>query len=328
MEQIASSAAVDVADLLKTNTIANASADAQRLFMIPPPHARDYSLRAVNEIPMDCKVRQQHLLLLLATMAFLSSIGHALAWGDNGHRIICEVAFRLAKPNTQERIQKLIDFDSEYKSFSDSCLFADHPRQRSDEHYLNLPRDSKGLTLDKCPEANACVLTAILSDFRLLSSKTETDANRLVALKFLGHWVGDIHQPLHVSFSDDRGGNKIRVSGQCSLNLHATWDSCLVLYAVGPDIAEAVTDLLQSLTPELEAQWNASQPKDWANESFAISESVKTGYCEIHGSSCDPTAQTIAIGTEYLDANAPVVKKQLQKAGVRLAHLLDLAFAE
>jgi S1/P1 Nuclease len=47
---------------------------------------------------------------------------------------------------------------------------------------------------------------------------------RLIVLKSVGHWVGDIHQPLHVSFVDDRGGNNIRVSGQCAGNLHATWD--------------------------------------------------------------------------------------------------------
>jgi hypothetical protein len=143
------------------------------------------------------KQKQRQLLWFLAMLAFLSSIRHAQAWGDNGHKIICEIAFRLAKPNTQDQIQKLIALDPEYKTFSDSCIFADYPRQRSEEHYINVPRDSKGLTSDKCPEANACVLTAILSDFKLLSSKTETDANRLVALKFLGHWVGDIHQPLH-----------------------------------------------------------------------------------------------------------------------------------
>jgi hypothetical protein len=273
---------------------------------------------------------RQHnqLLLCLEALAFLSFVSNAQAWGDNGHKIICEIAFRLADRGTRDQVQKLIAIDTEYKTFADSCTFADHPRQRSDEHYINLPRDSKGLTLDKCPEANECALTAILSDFRLLSSRAEEDADRLVALKFLGHWVGDIHQPLHVSFLDDRGGNNISVSGHCSGNLHATWDTCLVLYAVGHDILEAVTDLMQTITPDLKAQWTGSEPKDWVNESFAISESAKTGYCEIHGSSCDPSPQAVTVSTKYLDANAPVVKEQLAKAGVRLAHLLDIAFAE
>jgi hypothetical protein len=93
--------------------------------------------------------------------------------------------------------------------------------KRAAEHFLNLPRDSKGLTSDECPLAGACVLTAILYDFKILQAKENTDASKLVALKSLGHWVGDIHQPLHVSFLDDKGGNTIRttVSGKSSRGL-------------------------------------------------------------------------------------------------------------
>jgi hypothetical protein len=84
---------------------------------------------------------------------------------------------------------------------------------------------------------------------------------------------------------------------------------------------------LAAITPELKARWGASEPRDWANESFAISESVKTGYCAMHGSSCDPlNGSNVTITAEYLDANEPRVKEQLQKAGVRLARLLDITF--
>lgn len=97
-------------------------------------------------------------------------------------------------------------------------------------------------------------------------------------------------------------------------------------YAVGPDISEAVTDLLEGITPELRARWLASEPRDWANESFAISTAAKTGYCVMHGGSCDVSAGSVTVGIEYLDANEPIVKEQLQKAGVRLARVLDVAF--
>ena len=92
-----------------------------------------------------------------------------------------------------------------------------------------------------------------------------------------------LHHPLRVSFGDDRGGNNVRVNRQCSGNLHATWDNCLVLYAIGPDAADAATALLAAITPEARTRWAASEPPDWANESFAISEAVKTGYCVMHG---------------------------------------------
>lgn len=269
--------------------------------------------------------------LSLAALALALLCGEARAWSDPGHKIICEIAFRLAQQDTRAAIRRLMEADTEFKTFADSCVFPDHPfrgqaRIRASEHYVNLPRDSKGLTSDNCPKADKCVLTAILNDAKVLSSKDAANADRLTALKSLGHWVGDIHQPLHVSFEEDRGGNSIRVSGQCSGNLHATWDSCLVQYAVGPDISDAVTELLEGITPERQTQWLASEPRDWANESFAISEAAKTGYCTMHGASCDMPAGGVAIDAEYLDANEPVVKEQLQKAGARLARVLDAAF--
>ena len=189
---------------------------------------------------------------------------------------------------------------------------------------MNLSRDSAGLNSDQCPLAPNCVLTAILSDQTILASKRATDADRLLALKSLGHWVGDIHQPLHVSFGDDRGGNSISVSG-CARNLHAVWDNCLVDYAVGSDVVKAANSMMAAITPDMLNQWTSSTPRDWANESFAISEAVTTLYCVMHGQSCDSTRDALTITTEYLESNKPVVRVQLQKAAVRLAHLLDMA---
>jgi hypothetical protein len=88
---------------------------------------------------------------------------------------------------------------------------------------------------------------------------------------------------------------------------------------------EAATDLLAAISPEMKAEWNASVPRDWANESFAIAEVAQTMYCTMHGPSCDMTSSALNINAQYLDANEPIVKLQLQKAGVRLARLLDTA---
>ena len=81
-----------------------------------------------------------------------------------------------------------------------------------------------------------------------------------------------------------------------------------------------------AITPELKAEWNASVPRDWANESFAITEAARTMYCVMHGSSCDMTSGARYISAEYLDANESVLKERLKRAGVRLARLLDTAF--
>jgi hypothetical protein len=252
--------------------------------------------------------------------------GKALAWGDTAHQVICEVAFRLAKPATQAEIQRLINSDpaAAFPDFSESCVLADHQRTRPAEHFLNLPRDSAGLSSDQCPLAQKCVLTAILNDLNIVSSKNEPDASRLFALESLGHWVGDIHQPMHVSFLDDKGGNTISVNG-CARNLHAVWDSCLVEYAVGTDVVKAAANLMATITPAMLAQWPSSGPRDWANETFAIAKAATTRYCVMHDQSCDPTGGSLTITIEYLDSNKLVVRERLQKAAVRLARILDMA---
>ena len=90
------------------------------------------------------KKHSRTLCALVTALAFVSLNSDARAWGAVGHKIICEIAFRLANPNTQDAIKKLIALDAEYKTFSNSCIFPDHPRQRAPEHFVNLPRDLKG----------------------------------------------------------------------------------------------------------------------------------------------------------------------------------------
>jgi hypothetical protein len=270
--------------------------------------------------------------IVLTTLVYMSFCGHAFAWGDTAHQVICEIAFRLAQPATQAEITRLIFSDPvvAYPDFSEACVYPDHPfpkkfRIRNLEHYINLPRDSNGLQSDECPTADPCVLTAIINDAKILSSKSESDVNRLVSLKSLGHWVGDIHQPLHVSFAEDRGGNDIKVGGR-SKTLHGVWDKRLVTYAVGRNVPKAVAALMETITPEMRAQWNSSNPRDWANETFAIAKSPATEYCLMQDQTCAPRSEKLTITNEYRKTNKPVVTEQLQKAGVRLAHILDVAF--
>src|SRR5713101_1171895 len=121
-----------------------------------------------------------------------------------------------------------------------------------------------GSTPETCPGASACIVTAIKKDFEVLSSDNASQAQKLASLKFLGHWVGDVHQPLHVSFEDDRGGNEINVTGDCRGNLHSAWDSCLVMEAVGENVQEAAAKLLAAVTPEQIQAWTQSDPRQMA----------------------------------------------------------------
>jgi hypothetical protein len=273
-------------------------------------------------------VRKLTFVVALLGIASASAVStDAFAWGDEGHKTVCLIAFDKVKPSTRAAIVRLIEADGQFQSFSDACTWPDHPRKRASEHFVNLSRDAPGLT-DDCGVSSPCVVTAIAKDFAVLSSNSATDGEKAASLKFLGHWVGDVHQPLHVSFEDDRGGNKVEVTGDCRGNLHSAWDSCLVMEAVGGNVQNAATSLLASVTQEQIQTWTQSGPREWANESFKITESVTTQYCEMHGSSCDHPSGTVRIDQAYIDANVPVVKEQLQKAGIRLANLLDKALGD
>lgn len=267
-------------------------------------------------------------LILVAIIGFFSCTGSAWAWGDQGHTIICEIAMRLAKPSTRAELRKLIKTDDEFDYFRDSCTWPDHPRQKAPRHFVNLPRDAEALKTEACPAAGECVLTGIKEDFAVLSSTTASQSEKLASLKLLGHWVGDIHQPLHVSFKDDKGGNDVLVSGECKYNLHSVWDTCLVVEAVGPDVLVAANNLIEAITPVMIEAWIHSDPVDWANESFEITKSVQAKYCSMQGTSCEAIAGKVRIDAGYISANGPIVKEQLQKAGVRLAHMLDAAFSK
>ena len=274
--------------------------------------------------------------LLTIGLLVLAPASQALAWGDEGHRIVCEIAFREAAPATQDAIKALIATDGHFTTFSDACTWPDHPRQRADEHFVNLLRYAPGLADDACPPTGRCVVSAIELDVGRLSLPSASPTGHLEALKFLGHWVGDIHQPMHVSFEDDRGANGITTTGVCSGNLHSAWDTCLLEQAVGTDPAAAVDQLLPEITPADRAAWISTGPVAWANKSFAIATAAGTGYCVESAGVCayeagnialDPgePQKTVTIDAAYVAASTPIIRDRLKRAGVRLAHLLDEA---
>ena len=137
---------------------------------------------------------------------------------------------------------RLIQLDDQFKLFAESCTWPDNPKQRSNEHYINVPRDFQSFTTNTCPMASKCLFTAIANEIAVLGNSND-DKAKLAALKFLGHWIGDLHPPLHVSYEDDRGGGRILTSGSCSANLHAVWDGCIVAKKLGSDWRTVARDL-------------------------------------------------------------------------------------
>ena len=272
----------------------------------------------------------------IAIILLALSANSVLAWGDTAHRIICEIAFKELNSQARAEVKRLIRLDPVFFTFSGSCIWPDHPRKRSREHFVNLPRSATQLENDSCPLVDKCVVMAIEVDLQIVADAGATDASKLDALKFLGHWVGDIHQPLHVSFRDDRGGNSIKVSGPCSRNLHAVWDGCIIETKLGTDIRNIATDLRGAVTPADRVQWNSTGSKTWANESFRITTSKATGYCVKKADACwyatdnnkldrNEEKRMLVVDDAYIEKQLPTIKERLTQAGIRLGHLLNHA---
>jgi hypothetical protein len=104
------------------------------------------------------------------------------AWGDTGHHIICEIAFQELHPQARAAVQKLIRQAPDFRLFSESCTWPDHPRQRAGEHFVNLPRSAPRLGDQPCPVDAPCVVTAIAEDLAALTRAGATDTEKLAAL--------------------------------------------------------------------------------------------------------------------------------------------------
>ena len=274
---------------------------------------------------------------LIILFALFPSI--AFSWGEDGHRIICQIAFDELTPVAKTEVNRLLALDSSFENFADSCLFADKPeRIRWMDHFINMPRSAKAITTNKCPLAESCVIPAIQSDFRILQDADSSDDEKLLAMKLLGHWVGDIHQPLHVSFQDDRGGNSNHVDvNNPNFNLHGTWDYQIIATNFGDDYLKIAADLRELITVEQRTNWSHDSPIEWANESFQVTIAESVNYCVQKQGACWYSNENmmldsgepwrdIEITNDYLEMHAAIISQRLQQAAIRLAALLNEAF--
>ena len=304
-------------------------------------------------------------LIALALLVVCAS--NAFAWSSEGHRIVCRIAYDLLTPEEQGKVEALTKAyrtppgtELQIGSYADACVFADEARVKAvkaeqdkvkdspwlrfskfnKQHFLNVHRDTKTIPESECH--NDCVLTAIESQAKQLKTATN-DQDRAEALIFLGHFVGDIHQPLHVSYESDQGGNLIRpVTGgfypippkrpnqteEPQLNLHSVWDGSIIRKAIGEPGWKAFADRLsKKIKDEQKAQWDSSKPLQWAQESYDITTSKDLEYCKKVSGGCESFGHGRALGKAYQDEFLSVVDLRLEQAGARLATMIHEGLA-
>jgi hypothetical protein len=243
-----------------------------------------------------------------------------ISWGAVGHRTVGSIAEKHLTPKALAGVKDLLGGQdlAGVANWADSVRSLPAYKQTGPWHYINLPM---GLTYDAFKnrvenmlEAN--VYSALVAQLRLISDASVSRERKVAALKFVVHFVGDLHQPMHVSREEDKGGNTIQLNydGQ-GTNLHAVWDSKLIDHT-GLDYQQLAAKY-DNASPAQIRQWQNDPVVKWMWESYQITEQLYAEVDSMHDRS---------IGQAYYDEHIATVALRLEQAGVRLAGLLNVLF--
>ena len=279
------------------------------------------------------------LMRLGALLALLLAPAPAFAWWDYGHQAVARIAWTEVSPRTRAEMRRLMAQarlletpECPAGNIADLSVWPDCIKRYRDRfsyayswHFVDVdicqPFDLRA------PCANHdCVTDQIERAARLLRDRTAPARERLMALAFLVHFVGDLHQPLHASDHHDRGGNDTRAAyGRIAgrTNLHTIWDGLLAERAISTPPGGA-QGLLSAYAPAERAAMRAGTVEDWARESWEASRRF------VYGSfASDPCAAGIPADSVMDEAMTrrliPVLRLQVMRGGARLARLLDEA---
>ena len=240
---------------------------------------------------------------LILTLGLALNVS-AHAWGIEGHQVVALIADKHLTPAARAEVNRLLAMEPG-ETLSTISTWADEHRssQTAAWHYVNFPRgDCNYIPERDCPDGR-CVVGAIEKEAQILASNAP-DEKRLAALKYLVHFVGDVHQPLHAGYQDDKGGNTYQLQAfMRGSNLHAVWDSGLIK-SLGQD-TEQLAARLGGI-----GQAPAWTPVQAAEESCRIV--AMPGFYP--GRMVDGA---------YIDRFVPVMEKRLAVGGARLAELLN-----
>ena len=272
---------------------------------------------------------------LLAAAAAVAAIlpSPAFAWGKTGHRVIAAIADTQLSGLARAHISEII---GGAESLDEAANWPDE--MRSDPapfwqktatpwHYVTLD----GITYDHAPpEGDA--LEALDRFTRTLKDPNASLADKQLALRFIVHLVGDLHQPLHVGKCCDKGGNNVKVTwfGKPT-NLHAVWDSALV-----DDEQLSFTELAAKLERHTSSQniiaWWDINPRDWISESARYRDTLYPTAADKPRPPADKKKSKEPLVPDlsysYVYKFTPLMEQRLSQAGVRLAAYLNAIYAE
>jgi nuclease S1 len=240
----------------------------------------------------------------------------AYAWGDKGHRIVAILADQQLTEQAREEVRKLLPDGT---TLADAAVWPDREGRRITEfdrlHHVSIPDDAAGYDQERDCKAGNCMVEALNWFISVITDVKVPNNVRLIALRYVAHLVGDMHQPLHAGRREDRGGTEITVSYRAqTTNLHLFWDFNVV--EIEEDTSEELAKKLdESITPKQRSEWQSGDPKTWTDESFRLSRS-----------NAYTLGESMELSEEYVSTALTIVRRRLAQAGMRLGWLLNSIF--
>ena len=250
------------------------------------------------------------LFFLIGQLSFSNSV----FWGKTGHRVVGEVAYENLNKRAKRAIKKLLNGDhlALVSTYADDIKSDAKYRSYGPWHYVNFSFDKK--YGDETPDEAGDVIMGIEKCIAVIKDKNSSKADKAFYLKLLIHFIGDLHQPLHVGRAEDRGGNDIQLQwfGR-GTNLHRVWDSNMI-DNFGMSYTELASNL-PAINKKQRLEIQNGTLLDWVHESQALAKKV---YASAQNGE--------ELGYRYMYDHFHTVKTQLQKGGVRLAKILNEIF--
>lgn len=264
-----------------------------------------------------------------ALIVLAPAVAPVAAWGAQGHHIVARIAWALMTPAARERADALLDGGG-MDAFVTAATWADDVRSSRPEtynwHFVNIHVSEAHYDAARhCPptERGDCIVAEIARLRAELIEPGRSTALKAEALKFLIHFVGDLHQPLHTVDNKDRGGNDVRVEalrgedGRAT-NLHAAWDTGMINLSDETEAARAERLLIDLAAHPLKVDLDVVK---WVEGNLDVA--VRVVYRYPGFSASGPPAMPITLDAAYRAAAAPVIDRQLELGGARLAALLN-----
>lgn len=277
--------------------------------------------------------------------------GPARAWGDEGHEVVGLIAEHFLDPAVRAKVFALLAADTSALTAHDIASestwadrFRDSDRNTTKVHYLQTrqwhfvdielhgpdidaacnqhPSVPPGTPASSGPAAD-CVVDKIEQFAAELAAPATPADERLLALKFLLHFVGDVHQPLHAGDDHDSGGNAktVKTRSGPKNNLHHYWDTEFIR-KLGTGPTDVAGKLIGKITAQKQTAWAQGTTTQWAMESFAVATD------RAYGALPKPQRGLYLLGPSYEAHAVDAVGTQIGKAGVRLATVLNRALAD